>query len=118
MPASVCRAMSAGIPYSSWNASRQDSAPAPPLWIKVPSMSKSSASRSCGASATVLLGVAPELLPHRGQQAIRELVFATRGEPLVERRGDHVRGHALLDRRKHGPAAFARVGHATLEPLQ
>jgi hypothetical protein len=39
MPASVNSPMSAGMPYSSSNASRQEAAPAPPELISVPSMS-------------------------------------------------------------------------------
>ena len=36
-------------------------------------------------------------------------------EPLVQRGGEHVGGHALVDRRQHRPAALARVGHAAAE---
>jgi hypothetical protein len=46
MPASVNLPISAGIPYSSSKASRQDAAPAPPVFRRVPSISNRIAIRS------------------------------------------------------------------------
>ena len=58
---------------------------------------------------TRLLVVAAELLAHRREDLVAEVVEPARGEALVERRGQDRRRHALVDRRDRGPAALAGV---------
>ncbi|CAO5247632.1 hypothetical protein FAGKG844_420034 [Frankia sp. AgKG'84/4] len=66
----------------------------------------------------MLLGVAAELLAHRGEDLVREQAFPAGAEPLVERRRQHMGGHALLDRGQHRPAALTGVGDPAAELRQ
>src|ERR1700761_2251134 len=45
-----------------------------------------------------LLEVAAEGVPHRRQDAVAEICLAAGGEAVEQRRGEHRRGQALLDR--------------------
>ena len=64
--------------------------------------------RTVSASVTSrLLGVAAEPLAHRRQHLVGEVGLAARGEPRVERRGEHRRRHALVDR-GHRPSSGPR----------
>src|SRR4051794_9241098 len=91
MPASVNWPMSAGMPYSSSNAYRQLRAPAPPVEIRVPSMSKRTAwgslmrARLTGGTACA---------------AVRVALGPVAGRPAVALGGDQVRpgGRVRLDR--------------------
>src|SRR5213082_1001288 len=58
-----------------------------------------------------LLEVAAEALAHRGKDAVAPVGLAARGEAVEQRGGEHRRGHALLDRGLHRPAALAGVAH-------
>ena len=69
----------------------------------------SSATTSSVAASGCLLVVPAELLAHRREHLVAEVVEAARGEALVERRGQDRRRHALVDRRDRGPAALAGV---------
>ena len=62
-----------------------------------------------------LLVVAAELLAHRREHLVAEVVEPARGEALVQRGGEDRRRHALVDRRDRGPAALAGVGDAAGE---
>ena len=62
-----------------------------------------------------LLDMPAELVAHRREQLVGEIRFAARAEPLVQRRGQHMGRHALIDRGLDGPAAFAGIGHPARE---
>src|SRR3974390_307300 len=62
--------------------------------------------------AGFFLDVPAKLETHGGKQFGREVVFAARGEALIESGGENRGGGGGLDRRKDGPAAFAGVGDA------
>src|SRR5436190_13069631 len=98
MPASVNSPMSAGMPCSTSNAWRQLRAPAPPVEISVPSMSKRTA---CGSST-------PRSLTRVGL-AVRVPGGAVARRHL--RRGDHLGpcGRVRLDRRLDLPALRLRL---------
>ena len=71
-----------------------------------------SASRPCHASCSPSLRrlhVAAELLAHRRQHLLGEGVVLARAEAGVERRGQHLGRHRLLDRRLDRPAALAGI---------
>ena len=67
--------------------------------------------RPSGASPSclLLLDVAAETEAHRGEHLVLEEIEIARREPLEERGRQHERRHALVVRRRNGPAAFARV---------
>src|SRR5690349_19027369 len=67
------------------------------------------------ATASLLLHMPPELPAHRRQQLVLEIRLAARVEALVQRGGQHRRGHGLVDRGLDGPAALAGVGDAAGE---
>ena len=67
---------------------------------------------------SLLLDVAAEAVAHGGEHLVLELVLAARGEALEERRGQHVRRHALVDGGLHRPAALARVGDPAREAVE
>ena len=60
--------------------------------------------------------VSAELVSHRREQLVGEVLCAARGEALRQRGAQDRRGDALVDGRLEGPAPLARVGHATCEP--
>ncbi len=62
-----------------------------------------------------LLVVTAELLAHRGEHLVGEVVVSARGETLIQRRGQHRRRHPLIDRRDRGPAALAGIRDAAGE---
>ena len=53
--------------------------------------------------------------PHGGEDAIGEVIGAARAESFEQRRAEHARGHALVDRGLERPAALARVRHPARE---
>ncbi len=65
-----------------------------------------------------LLVVAAELLAHRGQQPVLEVVQPARREPRVQRCREDRRRHSCLDRGDRRPATLARVGDAPGELLE
>ena len=67
---------------------------------------------------TALLGVAAELLAHRGEHLVGEVVEVAGREARVERAREHRRRHALLDRRDRGPATLAGVRDPALEVVE
>src|SRR5689334_10290956 len=71
-----------------------------------------------GASSSLLFVVAAELEAHGRKQPVLEIGRTPRAEALEQRRRQHVRRHALLDRRLHGPATFARVRHVAGEATE
>src|SRR5262245_48875076 len=74
---------------------------------------------SCGDTMRLrLLVVAAELLPHRGEHLVGEVVEVAGREARVERRRQHRRRDALLDRRDRRPASLARVGDVPAELLE
>lgn len=66
-----------------------------------------------GRSFPALL-VTAEFSAHRSEHAIGEISGPARGEACEERRGPHRRRRAGVDGSLEGPAAFARIGNATL----
>src|SRR3954467_7923655 len=109
IPASVNSPMSAGMPYSSSNAYRQLRAPAPPVEMSVPSMSKRTAwgsvmrARLTGSPARATVGVA------LGAVAGRAAVAPRRDQPRP-------RGGVRLDRLGHLSALGGRL--RVEEPLR
>src|SRR3954451_18423057 len=91
MPASVNSPMSAGMPYSSSNAYRQLRAPAPPVEIRVPSMSKRTAWGSL---------MRARLPGGTACGAVRVALGPVAGGPAVALGGDQLRprGGVRLDR--------------------
>src|ERR1700722_3027154 len=65
-----------------------------------------------------LLDMPAELIAHRRQDFDLEFRVAARAEALIQRRREHGNGHALVDARLDGPAAFARIGDTALELLE
>jgi hypothetical protein len=51
------------------------------------------------------------LLPHRGQDFLRESVLLARGEPCVKGGCQHVGGDRFFHGRLHGPAPLTGVLH-------
>ena len=62
-----------------------------------------------------LLKMPAELVAHGREQLVGEIRLAARAEPLVERRGEHMGRHALVDGGLDRPAAFAGIGHPPAE---
>ena len=62
-----------------------------------------------------LFVVAAELEAHRRHQLVRVFGRAPGFEPAEQRRAQHRRRHALVDRRLEGPATFARIRDAAGE---
>ena len=65
-----------------------------------------------------LLVVAAELEAHGRQHAVGEVGLAPRAEALVERRGEHGRGHRLVDGGDGRPPPLTRVGHPAREVVE
>src|SRR3954471_6226700 len=109
MPASVNSPMSAGMPYNSSNAYRQLRAPAPPVEIRVPSMSKRTAwgslmrARLTGGAACA---------------AVRVALGPVAGRPAVALGGDQLRprGGVRLDR--FGDLLALGLGLGIEQPLR
>src|ERR1700749_4259373 len=80
--------------------------------------SSATTSRSIGMALVVPLFVAAELVAHRREHFVAEVAELTRGEALVQRRGEDRGRHPLLDRRDRGPATPPRVGGPTAVPRQ
>src|SRR5579862_6067969 len=57
------------------------------------------------------LDMSAELIPHRGEKFVGEIGLAPGSEALEQGRRQDRRGRRFLDRRKNGPAAFARIGN-------
>ena len=85
IPASVYLPMSAGIPYRSSKAIRQDAAPAPPLEIRVPSMSNRTAMRSVDAVGAAVFSTPATSTTRPSLNVAPEVSLATQPEALVER---------------------------------
>src|SRR3954447_13617830 len=102
IPASVNWPMSAGMPYSSSNAYRQLRAPAPPVEIRVPSMSKRTAWGSL---------MRARLTGGTARAAVRVALGAVAGRPAVPARRDQPRpgGGVRLDRVGHLAALGGRL---------
>src|SRR4051794_28401635 len=115
MPASVNAPMSAGMPYSSSNAYRQLRAPAPPVEMSVPSMSKRTAwgsvMRAEYPPRHAMRGGAGGLL-RAARAAVRAARGAVAGRPAVPARGDQARprGRVRLDRVRDLTALGRRLG--------
>src|ERR1700744_4732955 len=62
-----------------------------------------------------LFRVPAELGAHRGQDLVGEFRLSLRGEAVVQRGAEPLRGHAFVDGGLDGPAPLARVGHAAAE---
>src|SRR5215208_698920 len=58
-----------------------------------------------------LLDMPAKLIAHGREQLVGKIRLAARAEPLVERRRQDMRRHALVDRRLDRPAALAGIGH-------
>lgn len=59
--------------------------------------------------------MAAESVTHGGQELVGEGGFALRGEAVEQRRGEHRRRNAGIDRGLERPAAFAGIGDAAAE---
>src|SRR5689334_4289329 len=75
-------------------------------WTPPSVFSRPQSDLGSGTASALLLDVAAELEPHRGEQLVREVGLAARVEPLVERRGEHVDRGALVDRGEQRPASL------------
>src|SRR5262249_16859056 len=81
-------------------------APDRPLRRKTP------ARRRAAARSWRLLDVPAELEAHRREHAVLEFGLAARAEALEQRRGEHMRGNAGIDRRIERPPSLAGVRYA------
>src|SRR5262245_9047469 len=66
----------------------------------------------------ILLEVPAELVAHCGKQLVREVGVATRREPLVQRRRQHIGRYAFVDGCLDRPAAFPGIGYVPGELRQ
>ena len=66
----------------------------------------------------LLFDVPAKLEAHGGKNLAGEVVFAARGEALVERGSEDWSRSGGLDCRKDGPAAFTGVGNAAGEAFE